>query len=273
MILDGHIHIYPGKVDREDFFKRLDSAGVDGGIVISVMPGGFRHSVDMISAGERLENLFSWTEGHPHLYPFFFIDPMEEDALDQVRMANQWGVSGFKIICYNFYPGESKAMEVYRAISMTGKPILFHSGILWNGYPSAVYNRPAEFESLLDIEGLRFSLAHVSWPWYDENIAVYGKFLNAHILRTDLNVEMFIDTTPGTPPIYREEVLTKLLTVGYDVSDNVIFGTDNNANDYEVEYAQAWIKRDIGIYNKLGIDKDTIQKLFSKNLLRFIQHR
>lgn len=30
--------------------------------------------------------------------------------------------------------------------------------------------------------------------------------------------------------MYRNEVLTKLLTVGYDVLDNIIFGTDCNTS-------------------------------------------
>ena len=74
--------------------------------------------------------------------------------------------------------------------------------------------------------GLRFALAHVSWPWVDECLAVYGKFLNALTRRRELSVEMFIDTTPGTPRIYRQEVLTKLMTIGYDVEHNILFGTD-----------------------------------------------
>ena len=49
----------------------------------------------------------------------------------------------------------------------------------------------------------------------------------------DLSVEMFIDTTLGTPVIYRNEVLTKLLTVGYDVLDNIIFGTNCNTSEYK----------------------------------------
>lgn len=77
--------------------------------------------------------------------------------------------------------------------------------------PSSQYNRPSEFEPLLEINGLKFSLAHISWPWCDELIAVYGKFLNAYAGNPDHSVEMFIDITPGTPPIYRQEVLTKLL--------------------------------------------------------------
>ena len=56
-------------------------------------------------------------------------------------------------------------------------------------------------------------MGHCSWPWYDECIAVYGKFLNGVANDQDAP-EMFFDLTPGTPRIYREDLLTKLFTVG-----------------------------------------------------------
>ena len=74
---------------------------------------------------------------------------------------------------------------------------------MWDGKPSGPYNRPVGFESLLEVQGLRFCMAHVSWPWCDELVAVYGKVLNGYTNRRDLTVEMFVDITPGTPPIYR----------------------------------------------------------------------
>ena len=99
--------------------------------------------------------------------------------------------------------------------------------------PSSPFNRPAEFEALLAVKGLTFCLAHIGWPWCDEMIAVYGNSSTRTLKHADAG-EMFIDLTPGTPPIYRKEALTKLFTVGYDIEDNVIFGTDCTADDYNV---------------------------------------
>ncbi len=123
-------------------------------------------------------------------------------------------------MCSRFYPGDSRAIKVYKAIAERRKPILFHSGILFDGQDSSRFNRPFEFEALINIEGLRFALAHISWPWHDECIAVYGKLLCVRNSRPGVMDEMFIDTTPGTPAIYREEVLTKLLSTvndGFDI--------------------------------------------------------
>lgn len=267
MIFDGHIHIGSDQVNQSDFLGRLKEAGVDGGVVISLRPNSFGGT--SYTFEQRLNNLFAWTEQQPLLYPFFWIDPTEEDALHQVEVAVREGVSGFKVICNHFYPGDPRAMTVYKAIAAAKKPMLFHSGILWDDAASSKYNRPGEFEALLEVDHLRFALAHVSWPWIDENIAVYGKILNATRSRSEA-CEMFIDITPGTPPIYRKEVLTKLFTVGYDIENNILFGVDSSANSYGVEYAKDWINRDNSIYKDLSLSPEVVQKVYTKNLKRFL---
>jgi predicted TIM-barrel fold metal-dependent hydrolase len=269
MILDGHIHIGRGKRDRAELIRRLQAAGVDGGVLISLPPDTFAEGTPL-TAQERLDDLFFWCEAGPNLYPFYWIDPLAEDAIEQVTMAVERGVAGFKVICDRHYPGHERAIETFKAIAQTDRPLLFHSGILWDGKPSAQYNRPGGFEALLEVDGLRFSLAHISWPWCDELIAVYGKFLNAYTRRPDLSVEMFIDTTPGTPPIYRREALIKLFTVGYDVVHNVIFGSDSNANEYNVAWTREWICRDQEILEQLGLEPETLDGIFAENLKRFL---
>lgn len=272
MVLDCHIHIDEGAVNCKDLIKRMKDAGIDGGILLSIPPDSFGSNSRNYLAGERLDNLFAWTGDHPNLYPFFWIDPVEEDAEEQVHMAINMGVKGFKVICSHHYPGDIRAMKVYSAIAATGKPILFHSGILWDGQPSSIYNRPVEFEALISVSKLKFALAHVSWPWYDENIAVYGKFEHANHSKPGVPAEMFIDTTPGTPVIYREEVFTKLFASGYHIEGNVFFGTDGNTACYNTKWAAEWIERDRKIFKKLLLSEETVEKIFSLNLMRFLLH-
>ena len=83
MILDGHIHIDKGEVRHEDFKKRLKESGIDGGLVISLPLYSFESKPS--SPQKRLDNLFEWTASDPDLYPFYWIDPLEKDALDQVE--------------------------------------------------------------------------------------------------------------------------------------------------------------------------------------------
>ena len=288
MILDGHIHIYADRKGRprnspSEFMKRLGQAGVDGGIVISIAPPGHKAFGDPVMANARLEDVLGVCEaaagspGQPGLYPFFWIDPMEPDAIEQVDEAVKRGVAGFKVICHAYEPGAPRAMEVFGRIASKNKPILFHSGILWDNTASSQYNRPVLFERLIEIEGLRFALAHIAWPWCDELVAVYGKFATNLRVRHS-TAEMFVDTTPGTPPIYRRDALRKLFKAGmapgdvvlFRVEDNVFFGTDRSVNRFDVEGVRDLIALDREILDELSLDETTQEAYFSRNLLRFL---
>ena len=270
MIIDGHIHILNHSEERNGFQRELRSAGINGGLIISLPPPAFSAIAPSASPLDRMNNVLFWCDTMKDLYPFYWIDPMEDDAADQIAMAVDKGAMGFKVICDHYFPGDKRPMEIFSIIAKTRRPILFHSGILWDGKPSSQYNRPLEFEPLLGINELRFSLAHISWPWCDELIAVYGKFLNAYAGNPDHSAEMFIDITPGTPPIYRREALTKLFTVGYDVENNVIFGTDCCTDPYNAEWTRQWIERDRNIFHELGLKKNTMDAIYNGNLKRFV---
>lgn len=269
-MLDCHVHIKCDSVKKNDFRAGLGNAGAEGAVVLSLPPTGFFRAGHEYSFEERLENVLNWCRGEKELHPFFWIDPLSENAECEVMTACERGIAGFKVICDRFYPSDRNAMEIFKLIAASGKPVLFHSGILWDGKVSSKYNRPMEFECLLDVPCLRFALAHISWPWCDELIALYGKFLNALAINPGNAPEMFIDTTPGTPVIYREEALKKLYTVGYDVENNVIFGSDSYADDYNTKWITEWASIDRRILEAVGLDAKQIEKYFSGNLRRFV---
>jgi predicted TIM-barrel fold metal-dependent hydrolase len=271
MILDGHIHIAAGECRTRELMDRMGEAGIGGALVISLPPASFDTPAAAAPAAARLDNLMEWTAGHERLYPFFWIDPLEAAAMDQAARAVDRGVAGFKVISNRHDPGDERAMPVYERIAQAGRPILFHSGILWDGRPSSWHCRPVLFEALMDVPRLRFALAHIGWPWCDELIAVYGKIQDARRQRPDLHMEMFIDLTPGTPAIYRREVLTRLLTIGYDVQRNIFFGTDCLTGNYKVDVARTWLDRDRDIYRSLDIDGAVQEQIFAANVERFIK--
>ena len=84
-----------------------------------------------------------------------------------------------------------------------------------------------------------------------------------------MKVQMFIDITPGTPPIYRLDALTKLLTVGYDIHENIIFGTDCYGENYSIEKATKWLKIDKAILRKLKLSR-IADNIYCENFRRFI---
>ena len=269
---DGHIHIINNNPKKERFLERTKNADISGGLIISLSPKHKTTDGCFISFKKRLSDVITFCESNSmnNFYSFFWIDPLAKDASDQVKYAVVSGISGFKVICNSYYPSHTEAMKIYKLIAHYGKPILFHSGILWDGQDSGKYNRPVEFECLLNIKGLRFSLAHISWPWYDECLAVYGKYLNAYTRRSELSTEMFIDITPGTSEIYRKDALVKLFSIGYDIENNIIFGSDCNTRNYNSDWVKNWINIDNSIYDNLNLSKNVQKKIFKTNLLRFL---
>lgn len=274
MIYDGHIHIMAdGGVGGLKLRQAMKKSGMSGGMLISLPPRAFPYlATGHGDTRTRIDNVLAWS-GEAGLWPCYWIDPLEKDAVKQVSYAVERGIKAFKVICNRFYPGDPRAMRVYRAIAAVQRPVLFHSGILWDGAVSSCYNRPAEFEALIEVPGLVFSLAHISWPWCDELIAVYGKFSNARKRRPVQMPEMYVDLTPGTPLIYRREALTRLFTTGYDVGGNVIFGSDCTADAFDVKWTKIWIRRDTAIYRSLRIPQCTQKAIFADNLQRFIEGR
>jgi len=269
MIIDCHVHAWNINQPYENCLARMDAAGVGKIAVLSYAPRAFGHSGrPIVSPEAALKDAMGWAAASARFIPFYWIDPLEGGAFDQVDAAVAAGIAGFKVICSRHYPGDDRPMQVFERIAKAGKPILFHSGILYSGTPSSKYNRPAGFEPLFFIPNLRFALAHVSWPWHDECLAMYGHFRNCKD-KGAVSSEMFIDTTPGTPEIYREEVLRKIYTIGYDIEDNVLFGTDCDTA-YSTESVVNKLEMDNKIFDTIGVCADTREKYFGKNFLRFL---
>ena len=57
--------------------------------------------------------------------------------------------------------------------------------------------------------------------------------------------------------------LTKLFTIGYNVADNILFGTDNSTPEFRRDWAVQWINRDNGIYDELDLPAETREKIKS----------
>jgi predicted TIM-barrel fold metal-dependent hydrolase len=271
-IFDMHIHARNVKPTPKDLISALNKAGIYGGCVFSSPPIEQKMEEDYngtLSFDERVSEVLSWCEGaEGRLFPVLWVHPDEENILENVERAAKAGIVAFKMICNDYYIYEEKPMALLRRIASLGKPVFFHSGILWDGEVSSAYNRPMNWEALLDIDGIRFSMGHCSWPWVDECVALYGKLLQARSLGK--NVEMFYDLTPGTPKLYRKELFEKLYTLGYNVGDHTMIGFDGFADGYNPAWTADWLCFDGAIMDELGISLENREKLYEKNLLRFL---
>lgn len=270
-IYDMHIHAEGGAPNPDALIQNLEKAGIYGGTVISVRP---KESFGRVKFDyeERIENVLGWTKGYEdRLFPVLWIHPREENICAKIKDAAKRGIAAFKMICDDYYVYEDFSMKAIHAIAETGKPLMFHSGILWIGKAVAGnYNKPANWEILLTVPNLRFSMAHCSWPWYDECIAIYGRMMAAYRFDPQGSSEMYFDLTPGTPEVYREDLFKKLYNCGYDTPHNIMYGTDMSADDYDVEYAKRWMEFDNSLFEKLGITEDMKKLIYEDNFLRFI---
>ena len=267
-IYDMHIHSFNRPADSKKLLSEMEMAGVYGGCVFSNWPEEANAAFGTPFEDRLSEVLNITRDSDGRLIPVLWIHPYEKDIINKLRIAKDAGIAAFKIICTDFYVYEPAVLDVLREIASLDLPVIFHSGILWDGQVSSAYNRPLNWEALLPIEGLRFSMGHCSWPWIDECIALYGKFLNSKTVRG--GAEMFFDITPGTPEIYRKELLTKLYTLGYDIGDNIMFGTDTSADSYNYNWSKEWQMRDGEILDELGVSYKYREKLYCGNLFRFL---
>jgi predicted TIM-barrel fold metal-dependent hydrolase len=173
----------------------------------------------------------------------------------------------------HWYPWEPRFFQLYEKIQQLGVPVLFHSGILFGFKDSSRFCMPCNYEVLINFPKLKFALAHVSWPWTDECIALFGRF-RANLRRSlslgderAKEMQMYIDITSGTPKFYRREVLRKALAYGCE--DHMIFGSDSTASNFM--NAKYVAEMDKGIIRELGYSDEVIKKIQSKNVERFLK--
>lgn len=254
MILDTHIHMYPGPCDGpETFLQKAAAGGVGGGTIFSIQPHQGLGDPDGDYRWEyRLERVLEYASRTPGFIPYFRIDPQDSTVGEQIKTAAERGIAGFKIIFERCFPSEG--LDGCRAVAETGLPLMFHSGILSGGRDllSGKFNYPIEFECMFAIRGLRFSMAHLGWPWVDDYMAMVAKAAFTHA--PEFGNEMFFDLTPGTPGIYREPSLRKLYLTGYHVKKRVLWGTDGAVNDYDPGLPRYWQKKDGPIFDAIVRD-------------------
>ena len=158
------IHIHMGFADSTlNIIDQMEQAGIYGGCVFSSPPKEAK-DITYKEFYERIDEVIEFTKPYKNrLFPILWIHPDEENILEKIETAIQKGIDGFKIICNDFYVYEEKCFKLLKKIAVSGKPVFFHSGILWDGNVSSVYNRPLNWEELVKIKGLKFSMGHCSW--------------------------------------------------------------------------------------------------------------
>lgn len=203
MVIDIHAHPILFDVinqDREDFERRRKQLGVyKSGItpldfeltllkdaqIDKVVLLGEDYSSEgqppMVSNDEMKKIVDSSPE---HFIGFAGVDPRRSDAKEElVRAFDELKLSGLKLNVsrLHMYPNDPSLLPLYEICEERNKPIMFHAGYSWEPNTPSKYARPINFEDVaVDFPNLRFCLAHMGWPWWEETIMMLMKYDNVY---------------------------------------------------------------------------------------------
>ncbi len=257
-VIDVHVHLN-APTETGDVERLLDEGELAGIFLFSESAEGRGEKVrEKIEEVSRVHNRLGG-----RVYPFARIDPTYEKASEVLEWAvRDMGIAGCKMLPSNFHPNDPCARKVYETIGRLKIPLLMHTGILWIKGNNANNCRPANMEVMWDYPDVRFAMAHIGWPWTDECIAVAQKIHHRGVVD-----QAFIDMTPGTPPSYRLDVLSKCLEL--IKAGHLMYGSDAHFPINGQKIKPQW-RRDKELLEKLGVDEKDMRRIFYLNALRFL---
>jgi predicted TIM-barrel fold metal-dependent hydrolase len=158
------------------------------------------------------------------LIPFASIDPHKgQRGVDEARrLIAEHGVRGFKFHpnVQGFFPNDRMAYPLYEVIEAAGLPALFHtgqsgvgSGLPGGGGVRLKYSNPMHVDDVaVDFPELTIVLAHPSFPWQDEALAVA-----VH------KPQVYIDLSGWSPKYFPPQLVQYANT---QLREKVLFGSD-----------------------------------------------
>jgi predicted TIM-barrel fold metal-dependent hydrolase len=197
---------------------------------------------------------------HPDvLIPFASIDPHRGRAgvREARRLVEEHGVRGFKFhpSIQAFSPDDRMAYPLYEAIEELGVPALFHTGQtgIGAGVPGGggirlKYSNPMLVDDVaVDFPELRIILAHPSFPWQDEALAVATH-----------KPYVYIDLSGWSPKYFPPQLVRYANSL---LKDKVLFGSD-----YPVITPDRWLAD----FEKLDIKPEVRPKILKDNAARLL---
>ncbi|MFJ5710635.1 amidohydrolase family protein [Streptomyces sp. NPDC093105] len=158
------------------------------------------------------------------IIPFAGVDPYKgRAAVRQIRrLVDEFGVKGVKFHpnLQAFHPNDRMAYPLYEAIEDAGAIAVFHTGQtgIGAGAPGGggirlKYSNPMDVDDVAaDFPGMRIVLAHPSFPWQDEALAVATHKPN-----------VYIDLSGWSPKYFPPQLVRYANSL---LQDKVLFGSD-----------------------------------------------
>jgi predicted TIM-barrel fold metal-dependent hydrolase len=194
------------------------------------------------------------------LIPFASIDPAKGKlgVREARRLIEDYGVRGFKFhpSMQGFHPNDRQAYSLYGVIEEAGLPALFHTGQtgVGAGAPGGMgirlkYSNPMYLDDVaVDFPGMTIILAHPSFPWQEEALAVATHKLN-----------VFIDLS-GWSPKYFPQILVQYCNTL--LKNKVLFGSD-----YPAITPDRWIED----FARLPIKPEVRPLIMKENAARLLK--
>ncbi|WP_283135657.1 amidohydrolase family protein [Rhizohabitans arisaemae] len=197
---------------------------------------------------------------HPDvLIPFASVDPARgRSAVDAaVRLVNEHGVRGFKFhpSLQGFNPTDRAVYPLYATIASLGVPAVFHTGQTGigagldggGGIRLGLSNPMLLDEVAADFPSLTIVMAHPSFPWQDEALAVATHKAN-----------VWIDLSGWAPKYFPPNLVRYAGTL---LQDKVLFGSD-----FPLITPDRWIAE----FDKLDIKPEVRPKILKDNAVRLL---
>jgi len=197
---------------------------------------------------------------HPDvIIPFASIDPARgrAGARQARRLVTEHGVRGVKFhpSLQGFFPNHRSAYALYEVIEELGVPTVFHTGQtgIGAGAPGGggirlKYSNPMLIDDVAaDFPGLTIILAHPSFPWQDEALAVATHKPGVHI-----------DLSGWSPKYFPPQLVQYANSL---LQDKVMFGSD-----YPLLTPDRWLAD----FAKLPIKPAVREKILKTNAARLL---
>lgn len=214
-----------------------------------------QNGLDPDPSNEEIARLAA--ENSDVLIPFASIDPARGKAgVEQAeRLISEYGVRGFKFhpSTQGFYPNDRSAYPLYEVIASHGLVSLFHTGQtgVGAGQPGGggvrlKYANPMLVDDVAaDFPDMDIILAHPSFPWQDEALAVA-----THKPR------VYIDLSGWSPKYFPPQLVQYANTL---LRHKILFGSD-----FPVITPDRWLSD----FSKLPIKPEVVPMILKDNAAR-----
>lgn len=247
-IVDCHVHT-KGPAIAAEIVKHMDANGVDRMLVIS--------QCERVSLAKTRENLLAtkklFDEAPDRISGLAWVTPTIDGIIDLAAEAmGEMGFVGIKIIPDHFFVYEERLEPFWAKLDELRAAILFHTGILYGHEDGSRFCKPLYLEKMFHYPNIRFAMAHISWPWCEESLAVMGRMRSAHRSDPDHPYQSYIDITPGTPPHIRKQALAN--AIDFCGPERIMFGSDDCVPS-DLSYQREVLEGDLKLFDEIGLDE------------------